>query len=297
MFVIKHAWIFFLFSSVLVLGSIFAIASYGLNFGIDFRGGSILEAEYSASSTPSAAQISQVIKPLNLGEVLIQPTGTQGIIMRLSPISEESHQQILSALRTLGPVTEKQFNTVGPTLGQELAKKGSLALALAVFLIIIYIAIAFHSVSKPVSSWKYGVIAILALVHDVTIPTGVFALLGHFRGIEIDSLFLTALLTVFGLSVSDTIVVFDRIRENLRRHVSNVFEEVVGRSLTETYVRSFNTSFTIILALAALLLFGGESTRYFALALMVGMAIGTYSSIFIASPLLVVWYKWQNRRG
>jgi preprotein translocase subunit SecF len=176
-------------------------------------------------------------------------------------------------------------------LGAELARKGMMALGLSVLFIIIYIAFAFRAVSRPVSSWKYGLIAIAALIHDVVIPTGVFAILGHFYGVEIDSLFLTALLTIFGLSISDTIVVFDRIRENLKKHRTEPFAETVGKSLEETFVRSLNTSLTVILALLALLLFGGQPTRYFALALTIGMIVGTYSSIFIASPLLVVWGK------
>lgn len=290
MFVIKHRWAFLTVSLVLVIASYLAIGVYSLNLGMDFRGGSILEVQYASSTVPNIPAARTALEPLNLGNISLQPIGTGGLMLRSNPLTEEQHQQILSALKPTGSFTETQFSTVGPTLGQELARKGIVAIVLVILLIIIYIAIAFRSVSRPVSSWKYGLIAIIALIHDVSIPTGVFALLGHFQGVEIDALFLTALLTILALSVSDTIVVFDRIRENLRRSKANLpFEEVVGKSLSETFVRSFNTSFTVILALAALLIFGSESTRYFSLALMIGMVVGTYSSIFVASPLLVMW--------
>lgn len=296
MFVIKYRWIFLTISLLLVVASYCAIGFYGLNLGMDFRGGSILEVEYASSTPLHLEAVRSAVAPLKLGTVTIQPTGTQGLILRSTPLSEDEHQALLGALRTTGTLTEKQFNTIGPTLGQELARKGVVAIVLSVLLIIIYIAIAFRSVSRPVSSWKYGILAIAALIHDVSIPAGVFAVLGHFYGVEVDALFLTALLTVFALSVSDTIVVFDRIRENLRRKLNLPFDEVVGKSLSETFVRSFNTSFTVILALAALLIFGSESTRYFSLALMIGMVVGTYSSIFVASPLLVMWSGLKGKK-
>lgn len=296
MFVIKYRWVFILISLVLVIASYAAIGTYGLNLGMDFKGGSILEVEYSAAtSTPLASTAKAVIDPLRLGTVSLQSVGERGLILRSGPLSETQHQQVLTALKSSGQFTEKRFSTVGPTLGRELAKKGAVAIAIVVLLIIAYIAFAFRSVSRPVRSWKYGVIAIIALIHDISIPTGVFAALGRFRGVEIDALFLTALLTILALSVNDTIVVFDRIRENIRRKAAATFAETVGKSLNETFVRSLNTSLTVILALAALLWFGSESTRYFALTLMIGMVVGTYSSIFIASPLLVMWHNWQEK--
>jgi preprotein translocase subunit SecF len=296
MFVIKYRWAFIIISLVMVVASYVAIGAYGLNWGMDFKGGSILEVEYATSTRPTVAVAQTTLTPLNLGAVSLQSIGERGLILRANPLSESEHQKILTAFATLGKFEEKRFSTVGPTLGQELAKKGAVAIAIVVLLIIAYIAFAFRSVSRPVSSWKYGVVAILALIHDISVPTGIFAILGHFRGVEIDALFLTALLTILALSVNDTIVVFDRIRENLRRKAAATFAETVGKSLNETFVRSLNTSLTVIFALAALLLFGSESTRYFALALMIGMVVGTYSSIFIASPLLVMWHNWQEKK-
>jgi len=291
MFVIKYKAIFFTLSALLVLASLFSLYQYGLNFGTDFKGGTIMELHYT-TARPEMIIIKETLAPFNLGSVSVQPAGTNEVIIRFATINEDTHSVILKSLIDKNEAaTEIRFSSIGPSLGKELAQKGLIALAVAVLFIVIYIAIAFRSVSRPVSSWKYGLIAIATLVHDVVIPTGVFSILGHFYGVEIDSLFLTALLTIFGLSVSDTIVVFDRVRENLKKHKTEPFAETVGHSLEETYIRSFNTSFTVILALLALLLFGSQSTRYFALALTIGMIVGTYSSIFIASPLLVVWEK------
>ena len=290
MFVIKHKFIFLAFSAVLVAASLFLLFRYGLNLGIDFRGGAIVELAYGTGARREAATIRQLLAPLNLGSVNVQPAGDAKLILRLRAISEAEHRELLATLRADYPtLAETRFSSIGPSLGAELSRKGIIAIALAVVFIIIYIAIAFWAVSRPVRSWKYGLIAIIALLHDIAIPAGVFAYLGFRYGIEVDALFLTALLTIFGLSISDTIVVFDRIRENLKKHRNENFAEVVGQSLNETFVRSFNTSLTVILALLAVLFFGSETTRWFALALTIGMIVGTYSSIFVASPLLVLW--------
>ncbi len=193
-------------------------------------------------------------------------------------------------------VVEQQFESVGPVVGNELKRRSIYSLAAVMLAIILYITWAFRKVSRPVASWKYGVVAVTALVHDVVIPTGIFVALGRFFGIEIDVLYVTAILTMLGFSVHDTIVVFDRTRENLTRsHLRGDFEAVVNQSVNETVRRSINTSLTAFLALFAIYLFGGESVRYFVLALMLGVVVGTYSSIFIASPLLVVWEKWSRR--
>ena len=191
---------------------------------------------------------------------------------------------------------ERRFDAIGPNIGAELRRRSLIALGLAIIGIVVYIALAFRHVSKPVSSWKYGVVAIIALVHDVTIPTGVFAVLGHFRGVEVDTLFINALLTILGFSVHDTIVVFDRIRENLRKLKSaEQFSATVNRSIRETFTRSINTSVTVLLVLGIVFFLGGETTRSFAFALILGIFFGTYSSIFIASPLLVLWNGWSKK--
>ena len=197
---------------------------------------------------------------------------------------------------TLGPIHEDEFTSVSPTIGQELLNKGLIALALVAVCIILFIAFAFRKVSKPVASWKYGIVAIITLVHDILIPTGLFAVLGHFEGAEVDSLFIVALLTLLGISINDTIVVFDRIRENLGTGAKKeTFDETVGRSVMQTLARSINTSLAVVIVLAALYIFGPASTQVFALTLIVGMVAGTYSSIFLASPLLVAWEKFQRR--
>lgn len=295
MFVIKYRKIFYLISGLLVLTSLFAIFNFGLNLGIDFKGGTIVEVEYQASR-PSLDQIKAAISQLDLGVVSTQPTGEKGVIFRLQTIGDNEKNALVKAVAGDQVVVEKRVSSIGPSLGSELARKGIIAILLVSLLIILFIAFVFRGVSRPVASWKYGLVAIITLIHDIAIPTGVFAYLGAIHGTEIDALFLTALLTILGLSVNDTIVVFDRIRENLKLKISLHFEETVGISLKQTFARSINTSLTVILVLLALYFFGGTTTRDFALALTIGMVVGTYSSIFIASPLLVTWNNFSNRR-
>ncbi len=294
--IIGHKYIFLSMSGLLVLASFIAIGVWGLKFGIDFTGGSLLEVEFSAAR-PLPDDIKKMLDPLDLGAVVVQPTGNKGAILRLKYIDEAVHQDILAALgggrAEDGVLVEKRFDTIGPTIGKELKSRSFLALGLAIVAIIIYIAWAFRTVSKPVSSWKYGLAAVIALIHDVTIPTGIFVALGHFRGVEVDTLFITALLTILGFSVHDTIVVFDRTRENLRKlKVAEPYAVTVNRSVNETIARSINTSLTVLLVLIAIFFLGGETTKYFALALILGITFGTYSSIFVASPLLVIWEGW-----
>ncbi len=298
MWVIKYRKFFYVISALLLLGSIFSIFYYGLNLGIDFKGGSILEVEYTAER-PAVEVVRAAVNNLDLGTVAVQPTGEKGYIFRLKEITEAEKTQLLQAatLASTTALTERRSSVVGPALGTELAQKGIVAIGLVSLLIILFIAFAFRKVSKPVASWKYGIIAIATLIHDILIPTGVFAFLGATQGTEIDALFLTALLTILGLSVNDTIVVFDRIRENLQRKVSPHFEETVGISLSQTFTRSINTSLTVILVLLCLYFFGGPTTKDFALVLSIGMIVGTYSSIFIASPLLVTWQKWSEKKA
>ena len=299
--IIGHKKIYLSISGLLVLGSVIAIGVWGLKFGIDFTGGSLLEVEFSDSSRPGVDEVRRMLGPLGVGGVSVQPTGERGMILRFAHVDEETHQNILQALQVDAErgyaVIEKRFDAIGPTIGSELLRNSLIALALASLGIVLYLTWAFRNVSKPVSSWKYGVIAVLvAFLHDVPIPLGVFSLLGHTQGVEVDTLFITALLTILGFSVHDTIVVFDRIRENLRKLKSpEPFEVTVNRSINETIARSVNTSLTVLLVLVATMVFGGATTRYFSLALIVGIIFGTYSSIFVASPLLVVWQKLQSR--
>lgn len=285
------------------MASLVSVFIFGFNLGIDFTGGSIMEIEYE-NNFPKMDQIKKALKDYELGEIKIQPANDKGYILRFKEINEEKHQQILKQLRfDSSKFEEKRFDSIGPVIGKELQKRAFIAIGLAAVMIILYIAFAFRKVSKSkilannkLSSLKYGVIAVIALLHDVTIPTGVFTFLGKTQGVEIDSLFVTALLTILGFSVHDTIVVFDRVRENLLKNPGVQFDELVNRSIKETMARSINTSLTVLLVLAALFAFGGESTKFFSLALMLGVFFGTYSSIFIASPLLVSWHNFSKNR-
>jgi len=298
MYVIKNRKIFFIISAFLVIASIFSVAFFGLNFGIDFTGGSIMEVEY-INERPSVLEVEDNISKLGYGEVTVQPTGEKGYIVRTRTLEENEHAPLLSALGT--ELTEKRFNTIGPVIGEELKKKAWLAIVIVVIAIIFFIALVFRKVSQPVSSWKYGLVAIIALAHDIIIPAGIFAFLGsRFIEFQIDVLFVMALLAILGFSVNDTIVVFDRIRENLRMNREyrerREFDETVGDSLKQTYSRSLNTSITTLIVLVALYLIGGASTQQFALVLAIGVVAGTYSSIFLASPLLVSLERWGNKR-
>ncbi len=297
MFIINNKKFFIGFSIAIILLSVITVLVYGLKPGIDFRGGALTEVNYT-EGRPTMDEVRGELTKLSLGEVIIQPTGETGYIIKSRDLTEAERANTMKAL-SIGDtkkVEEKSFNSIGPSVGRELTRKAILSILVVSLAIILYIAYAFRHVSKPVSSWKYGLIAIITLVHDITIPTAVFALLGHFRGVEIDSLFVVALLTILGLSVSDTIVVFDRIRENLRVGGYKTFAETVGNSLKQTFTRSINTSLTVIIALLALYFFGPESTKNFALVLVVGMFFGTYSSIFVASPVLVLVEEAQQRK-
>lgn len=284
-------------SGVLVGLSVVALLLWGLRLGIDFTGGSLVEIEYRAER-PAHDAMSDALSGAGVLNATVQPTEERGALIRMSNITEEEHQRVFAALSALGELSEKRFDSIGPTIGGELRRKALWAIAFAVIMIILYISWAFRHVSRPMASWKYGITAIIALMHDIIIPTGTFAVLGYYYGVEVDTLFVTALLTIFGFSVHDTIVVFDRIRENLRTQGSaRPFEEVVEGSIQSTIGRSINTSLTVILVMTALFVFGGASTKLFALAVLIGVIAGTYSSIFIASALLVTWHHYSLRRA
>lgn len=292
MFIIKNRKIFITISAVLVAVSIFFISFFGLNFGIDFKGGSLLVVEYS-DSRPAQSKVEESIRPLGLGSILIQPIGENGYSLKARSMTDAEK---ISILNNLGEnVRETSFTSIGPSVGAELVRKSIISFILVSLGIIFWIAYSFRKVSRPVSSWKYGFIAVISLIHDVTISAGAFALISHFTGVEVDTLFVVAILTVLGLSVSDTIVVFDRIRENIRIGQSKIFEETVGKSISQVYIRSIATSSTVILALLSLVFFGPKSTKMFATVLTIGMFFGTYSSIFLASPLLVMVNNLQSK--
>jgi preprotein translocase subunit SecF len=294
----KNLNLFFLLPAILSVLAIISIGLWGLKPGIDLSGGALLQVSYTGT-LPTVTQVQNVSTPLNLGEVRVQPAGTSAYALRTRALTNDEKTSLESAVGTLGTMHEDQYTSVGPIIGAELLQKGLLALALVTICIILFIAFAFRHVSKPVASWKYGVVVIITLVHDILIPTGVFALLGHINGAEVDSLFIVGLLTILGISINDTIVVFDRVRENLAineaDHKKVPYDEVVGSSIVQTIARSNNTSLTVVIMLAALFFVGPASTKDFALTLIIGMIAGTYSSIFLASPLLVAWEKWQRK--
>lgn len=295
MWVVKNRKIFFIFSSLLVIGSLLLVFTRGLNVGIDFTGGTSFEVVYPAE-TPTLFEIKESIVSID-EEVSVRPFGNDGFIFTMQSTSTETHEAIFEALITEDmdasstPVM-KEPNFIGPSIGAELQSKAWVAIATVILGIIFFIAYSFRHASKKVSSWKYGIIAVIALAHDIIIPTGVASLLG----VEIGSLFVIALLAILGLSVNDTIVVFDRVRENISLKISRNFEELVGKSLEQTFVRSLNTSFTTLFVVILLYILGPATTRDFALILAVGLAVGTYSSIFLASPLLIEAEKIQKKQ-
>ncbi|MGE5297905.1 MAG: protein translocase subunit SecF [Acidobacteriaceae bacterium] len=292
----KHYKFWFAFSGLLLVIAVVSLAVYGLKFGIDFKGGTLSELSFN-KGLPSNTDISAVMRDNGSPEAVIQPTQGNDVIIRTGPQDKAQHDKIMKALNEkFGDITEQQFTSIGPVIGKELRNKAIWQLLLVSLGIVLYIAYAFRKVAKPVSSWKFGWAAVVALLHDLMIVIGVFSLLSHFKGVEVDSLFVTALLTVLGFSVHDTIVVFDRIRENLRLRAGQDLPEIINSSINQTLIRSINTSLTVVFVLTALLLFGGETIRYFVLALLVGIVAGTYSSIFIASPLLMVWHRFTMKR-
>jgi preprotein translocase subunit SecF len=288
--------IWFTLSGLFLGLSLAAVAFFGLHLGVDFKGGTLMEVSYPAPVT--VEEIREVLNPLALSNLSIQPTDRATAIIRMGEITPEIRQEILDRLSTLGAVEEQNFASVGPTIGRDLQRRAITALILATAAIILYLALSFRRVPKPVTSWRFGVIAVVTLLHDVLSVVGTFAVLGYFfGGFEVDSLFVVAALTVMGYSVHDTIVVFDRVRENLTLREGEPLDEVVNTSVIETAARSLNTSLTVILVLLALYLLGGATTRNFVLALMIGIGVGTYSSIFLASPLLVSWQNILDRRA
>lgn len=296
MWIIKHQKIFLAISGIFILASIIALSVFGLKVGIDFKGGSFTEVSYTGEM-PTVTEIQEKIETLEFGETLVQPVGTSEVSIKSRSLSEAERQSLISVLSfdKKYSVEERSFTSVGPSVGKELKRRAVVSLVIVEMVMILFIAYAFRKVSKPVSSWKFGFVTVATLLHDVIMSVGVFSLVSYLTGAEANTLFVVALLTVQGLSVNDTIVMFDRIRENLMNKVAPDFKTTVGKSIDQTIVRSLNTSLSVIVVLLALVFFGPESTRIFSLTLAAGMFFGTYSSIFIASPLLVLVEKWQGK--
>jgi len=303
MSIIKYRKIFYWFSGILILCSISSIGFWGLKFGVDFTGGSLLEFKTEGVRIDKPL-VMEAIKNsgVDLGDFSLRESGEVGYILRSKNINLEQKAAVLAKIDSINeiPVVETRFSDIGPTLGKELRSQAVLAVILVALLIVMYVAFVFRKVSKPVSSWNYGLITTITFVHDVVVPIGLFSILGHFAGIEVDTLFVVAILVVLGYSINDTIVVFDRIRENLmgidEKQRGAKFEETVEKSLKDTWARSINTSLTTLLSLLAIYFVGGEVTKIFSLAMIAGVISGAYSSIFISAPLLVTIKKWNDKK-
>ncbi len=293
---IKYRKIYFVFSGVLILASLVCLIRFGLNFGIDFVGGSILRIEYK-TQRPSNQAIKNALVDLDLGEVYIQPTGERGVIIRMKNVSEETRQKIVQRLENTGEFDKVQvhFESISPVIGRELKQKTKIVVISALLAIVLYIAFAFRRVSRPAKSWQYGIVSLLALFHDVFIPLGIFSVLGKYQDVQITIPVITALLTVLGYSINNTVVVFDRVRENLLTGKGVSFEQTVNESINQTLTRSINTSLTTLFVLCAIFFFGGETLKYFSLALILGIVFGTYSSLFLAGPILVSWLNLKRK--
>ena len=305
MWVVNYRKIFYTISSILVLASLASLCVWGFKPGIDFTGGTLIEVQYPHGRPDQTALTTALatVDPLTS----IRSSGADEYIVRMKPVDQAEKEAVMSALSlnndastgstSSSQATIKTFDSIGPVLGAEALRKSILSIILVLIGIVLFITFAFRKVSEPVSSWKYGLTAIVGLIHNVIIPAGVFSVLGHYLGYEVDTLFVTALLVILGFSVHDTIVVFDRVRENLKHSSSNKsFPEIVGHSISQTFTRSINTSLTTLIALVILYIFGGSTTEHFSLALIIGIAIGTYCSIFIASPLLVTIERWSTKK-
>lgn len=306
--IIQNKKIPLMISSVLCVASVISLLVFGLRLGVDFAGGSILEIRYN-DVRPGIEVIEESLEALELGDLSVKPVDTHGVILKFANIDEEMHQSVVEMLRDGGAIEgdvegeeevvvsssfeELSYDAVGPSIGEELKSKSIGAIFWVLLAIVLFVAWAFRKVSKPISSWKYGIVSIVALFHDVLILCGVFSVLGVLFGIEVNASFVAALLTILGYSVNDSIVVFDRLRENLPKHNED-FSEIVNISVNQTIRRSINTSLTTFMVLLCVFIWGGESIKSFVLALMIGVSVGTYSSIFLASPLLVVWEKYRR---
>lgn len=287
----KYAYIF---SGALTVLSVVALFSWGLKFGIDFTGGTRMDIKFSQTA-PSNQELTDMLNDLNLKSLTLQQTEGSVVMIRYASEEDKVNQEVVQKIKEEHPDSQQlRVDYINASVSKELKSKSLWAIFFAVVGIMAYVAWAFRKVSYPVPSWKYGAGAVIALIHDILITTGVFSVLGHFKGIEVGIPFIAALLTILGFSVHDTIVVYDRTRENLLKSSSKEqFPDIVNRSLNETLVRSINTSLTVLITLLSIYIFGGDSIRDFSLALLIGVFFGTYSSIFVASAFLVTNYKMQ----
>jgi preprotein translocase subunit SecF len=293
--------ILFSISILFFVASIIALALYGLNFGVDFKGGSVMELEFQ--QRPEIEEIRSFLTEqpvLKDREVTVNPSGDKAVIIRTVDLGEDQHQALLAALKSKfssAGLQENRFESVGPTIGRELRNKSLVAILIVLAAIISYIAITFRKLSRTLSLLAMNAATVIGLLHDIVIPLGVFAVLGHYAGVQISAVFVAAILTILGYTVSDKVVIFDRVRENILRGRVGDLGAIVHASVMQTLVRSINNTLTVVLSSAAIYLYGGESIKYFALALMIGILLGALSSITVAAPLLVWLSRWGSRRN
>lgn len=289
----------FVVSVTLLLASIVALALYGLNFGVDFKGGSVIEVEF-LKDRPDVSSMRDVLSAdPSITELSVNTSGERILVIRSSPLSAEDHQRVVNIIAqrfNASSPKELRFDSIGPAIGQELKNRSITAIVILLIAVLLYIAFMFRVLSRSISLWAMAVGTILGLAHDIIIPMGVFAVLGHFLGIQITAVYVAAVLTILGYTVSDKVVIYDRVRENILRGPQMLLPKIVHKSVMQTLIRSINNTLVVMLSSLAVFLFGGESIRYFALALMLGIGLGAYSSIFVASPLLVWWSKLQKGR-
>ncbi|MBP7005585.1 protein translocase subunit SecF [Patescibacteria group bacterium] len=291
---LRKVW--FALSGILIASSIAAVAIWGLRLGIDFTGGSMLNIRFA--NRPANPEIVQIIHQtgVDVGEIVVQPVGTDELQIRTKTLSQADDEKIVMALQAkFSDAQQLRFDAVGPVIGAELRQKSTQGIVIALLLILLYIAYVFRKVSAPIASWKYGLVTMIAAMHDILIPVGVFAVLGNYLHYEIGTSFVAAMLTILGYSITDTIVVMDRVRENLPR-MKAPFADIVSFSLSQTYIRSLYTSLTTLIVLFAIFFFGGASLHEFTLAMIIGIVVGTYSSIFVAPMLLVSSDSWTMKK-
>jgi len=298
MFIINHRGFFFWLTGLLLAGALGAILLWGLPLGIDFTGGSLMHVSYQ-NARPALADIEKQIAPVGLGTVSVRASGDSAIAIRTRSQTPAEHDAVLAAISKTASTTELSYTSVGPALGSQFTNKAIWAIFAVILVIVLYIAFAFRHVSRPVPGWGYGITVVAMLAIDIIVPAGFYAAYCHFTGAEVDSLFIVALLSLLGYCVNDVIVIFDRIREHLARNSrennKEPFEITIGKSISETMNRSINTALTVVLALLSLIYFGAETTRNFALVMLVGVVAGTFSSICRSAPLLIPIAKWFEK--
>ncbi|MFM2330715.1 MAG: hypothetical protein RLZZ26_222 [Candidatus Parcubacteria bacterium] len=299
MYIIRHRGLFFWITGLLLAGALGAILVWGLPLGIDFTGGSLMQVSYGANR-PAISDIEKEISAVHTGAVAVRVQGDDAVSVRTRTMTPAEHDAILAALSQNASTTELAYTNVGPALGSQFTNKALWAIFAVMFVIVCYIAFAFRKVSRPVPGWGYGITVVAMLAIDIIVPTGFYAAYCHFTGAEVDSLFVVALLALLGYCVNDVIVIFDRVREHLSRNeklgLKETFEDTIGKSINETMTRSINTALTVALALLALIYLGAPATKNFALVMLVGIVIGTFSSIARSAPLLIPIAKWFAKK-